>query len=154
MHVGEINWQELIDKEDEGRKAARLPIEPQHRGRRMPYTLWGAIQGRGSPEEGPVLVRLNMAANHAQASMIRMYAFDKGYKLLKWWFPTSKAYNDANERASHGKTASYEEVIPGMWESLDYECRAITGKDRVIESKDAAIAALEAKVKEYEKKGK
>ncbi len=157
MRTSEINqevWDKLIIEEEEGRKKARLPIEPMHRGRRMPYVLFGAIEGRGQPDEKPSLFRLNLAAGHAQVAMIRMYALDKGFKILKWWMPTSKQYKEANEAASAGKSAVYEDVTGGLWEQLDYACRELTGNDRIIESKDAAIAALEAKVKEYERKGK
>lgn len=155
MRVSDIpkeTWDRLLKEEDEGREKARLPKEPMHRGRRMPYVIFGAIEGAGTPDEAPTLVRLNMAANHAQIDMIRMYSMDKGFKILKWWFPTSADYRAVNEKAAMDKTASYEEVQFGLWELLDRECRMQTGSDRIIESKDAKIEALEAKVKEFERK--
>jgi hypothetical protein len=41
-----------------------------------------------------------------------------------------------------------------MWERLDHHCRQLTGNDEIIAEKQEKIEALEAKIKEYEKKGK
>jgi hypothetical protein len=144
MRVEDVNWQELIEKEN-------FKDVQMYRGRRMSYVLFGAIANPTEKPE-PTLVTLNVGAGHAQIGVIDHYVFNRGFKILKWWFPTSDAYQQFVGTVGTGRTGTYVEMTPGVWESLDNHCRQLTGKDAALEALRTSNQALEAKVKEYEAK--
>jgi hypothetical protein len=142
MRVEDVNWKEVIDE-------AKFNDVQMHRGRRMAYVLFGAIENpRDNPK--PTLVTLNAGANHAQAGVIDHYVFNRGFKILKWWFPTSEAYAARVKGLGNNRADSYMEMAPGAWDMLDNHCRQLTGKDVAIDTLKGSVEALQAKVREYE----
>lgn len=146
MKVEDVNWTEVI-------KESKFKDMQTHRGKPMPYILFGAIENAKREEEAkPTLVCINIGAHHAQIGMIDYYVFDKKFKLLKWWFPTSESYKNKMAQAGNIRTDSYSEVQMGVWESLDNHCRQLTGKDAALDEMKASNEALVRKVKELEEK--
>jgi hypothetical protein len=126
-----------------------------HRGRKMPYVLFGAIgvdydSKANTRTPYPKLVKLNCSGVHGQESAI-MNNIKAGMIVLDYWFPTEKDLPKTVGLVESGWVLRLRNG-ESNYEELERIVRKLKDDARNIHSKQAEIDALQKKVADLEKR--